>query len=60
MNTAEFSALFYEAKYKGKIETAEHLAGSLMDYGWGYNAIKDFILNQATQYVSKTAYIEEV
>lgn len=35
-----------------KIQNAEMLVGSLMAYGWGYDEIKDFVLEQGKKLIS--------
>lgn len=35
-----------------KIQNAEMLVGSLMAYGWGYDEIKDFVLEQGEKLIS--------
>ena len=35
-----------------KIQNAEMLVSSLMGYGWGYNDIKEFIMNKATNKIT--------
>jgi len=42
--------LFAEEDLK-RIETAEMLISSLMGYGWGYDEIKDFVLNGARKHI---------
>lgn len=35
-----------------KVKSLEMVASGLMECGWGYNEIKDFILNQAQKYIT--------
>lgn len=33
------------------VEIAEMLVSSLMEYGWGFDEIKDFVLNRANRLI---------
>lgn len=35
----------------GQVQNAEMLVSSLMEYGWGFNEIKDFVLNKANKMI---------